>query len=76
MLLLANGRLDDGRVEGIGDQADDQVVLGDLGVQGTVVGDIEGDGGGILDTSRERFRVLESSASWRGVNMVKVVLIM
>ena len=53
MLLLANGRLDDGRVESIRDQADDQVVLGDLGVQRTVVGDIEGDGGGILDTGRE-----------------------
>ena len=33
MLLLADGRLDDGSVEGVGDQADDQVVLGNLSVE-------------------------------------------
>ena len=49
MLLLADGRLDDGGVEGVGDQADDEVVLGDLGVEGIIVGDIERDGGGSLD---------------------------
>lgn len=63
MLLLADGRLDDGGVEGVGNQADDKVVLGHLGVQGLVVGHIEGDGGSILDTGGERLGRLEGSAS-------------
>jgi len=53
MLLLADGGLYDGGVEGIGDQADDKVMLGDLGVEGLVVGDIEGDGGRVLDALRQ-----------------------
>jgi hypothetical protein len=32
MLLLSDGRFDDGGVEGVGDQADDKVVLRELGV--------------------------------------------
>jgi hypothetical protein len=67
MLLLSDGRLDDDGVEGVGDQADDKVVLGELGVQGLVVGDIERDGGGIFDTGRERLGGFESPASCRSV---------
>lgn len=53
MLLLTDSRLDDGSVEGVGDQGDDKIVLGDLSVEGLVVGDIEGDGGGVLDALGE-----------------------
>jgi hypothetical protein len=41
ILLLADGRLDDGGVECVGDQADDNVNLGDFSVEGLVVVDIE-----------------------------------
>jgi hypothetical protein len=41
VLLLADGRLDDGRVERIGDQADDDVNFGDFRIEGLVVVDIE-----------------------------------
>lgn len=68
MLLLSDGRLDDGGVEGVGDQADDEVVLRKLGVQGLVVGDIERDGDGVLDTDGERLGGFESSASCRNVS--------
>ena len=54
-------------MEGIGDQADDEVVLGELCVEGLVVGDIERDGRGSLDTGRESLGGLQSSASWTGV---------
>lgn len=65
MLLLADGRLDNGGVEGVGDQANDKVVLGDLGVEGLRVGNIERDGGGVLDADRESFGGLEGSAGCR-----------
>jgi hypothetical protein len=41
MLLLADGGLDDGRVVGVRDQADDNVDLLYLGVEGVVFVDIE-----------------------------------
>lgn len=63
ILLLSDGGLDDGGVEGVGDQADDEIMLGDLGVESLVVGDIERDGSSVLGTGRERFGRLESSAS-------------
>ena len=47
MLLAADRRLDDLGVVGVGDQADGQIVLGDLGVQGLLVVDIERNGVGI-----------------------------
>lgn len=53
ILLVADGRLDDGGVEGVGDQADDQVVLGHLGVQRLVVGHVERDGMRVLDALGE-----------------------
>ncbi len=68
MLLQSDGGLDDVDVEGVGDQADDQVVLRELGVQGLVVGNVKRDGGGILDTGRERLGGFESPAGCRGVS--------
>ena len=65
VLLLADGGLDDSGVEGVGDQADDKVVLGDLGVEGLVVGNIERDGSGILDAGRKSLSRLEGSAGCR-----------
>ena len=53
VLLLADSRLDDGSVEGVGDQADDEIVLGNLSIESLVVGDIERDGGGVLDALGE-----------------------
>jgi hypothetical protein len=53
MLLLADGRLDDLGVEGVGDQGDDEVVLGDGSVEGLCVVDIEGLRPGILDAGGE-----------------------
>lgn len=63
MLFQPDGGLDDIDVEGVGDQADDQVMLRELGVQGLVVGNIERDGVCVLDTSRERLGGLEGPAS-------------
>ncbi len=63
MLVLSDGRFDDGRMEGVGDQADDKVVFRELSVQGLVIGNIERDGGGILDTGRERLGGLNGPAS-------------
>lgn len=68
MLLLSDSRLDDGSVEGVGDQADDKIVLRKLGVQGLLVGHIEGDGDGILDTNRESLCGFKSSASCKWVS--------
>lgn len=65
VLLLTDGGLDDSGVEGVGDQADDEVVLGDLGVEGLVVGNIERDGSGILDAGGESLGGLEGSAGCR-----------
>lgn len=63
MLLLTDGGLDDGGVEGVGDQADDEVVLGNLSVESLVIVDVEGDGGGALDASGEGLGGLEGAAS-------------
>lgn len=65
MLLLADSGLDDSGVERVGDQADDEVVLGDLRVEGLLVGDVERDGVGVLDAGRERLGVLQSPAGCR-----------
>ena len=69
MLVLPDGALDDGGVESIRDERDDQIVLGDLGVEGLVVVYVEGDGVGILDTFREFLGALEGSAGFSGVSM-------
>lgn len=62
MLLLVDGGLDDGGVEGVGDQADDNIDLCDLGLEGSRVGDIERDGVAVLQTLTELLCRLESSA--------------
>lgn len=64
VLLLADGGLDDCGMEGIGDQADNQVVLANLSIQCLVVGHIEGNGGGMLNTLGERLGGREGSASF------------
>jgi hypothetical protein len=64
VLLLSDGTLDDGSVEGIGDQRDDKVVLGDLGVEGLLVVDIEGNGVSVLDALGKGLGALEGSASF------------
>lgn len=63
MLLLADGRLDNGSVEGVRDQADDEVMLANLSIEGLVVANVKGDGGGALDASRKGLSRLESTAS-------------
>jgi hypothetical protein len=68
MLLLSDCRLDDHGVVGIGDQADDKVVLRELGIQSLVVGNIERDRGSIFDTDRERLGGFECPASCRSVS--------
>ena len=65
MLLLPDSRLDHGGVERVGDQADDKVVLGDLGVQGLLIGHIERDGSGILDAGRKSLGRFQSPAGCR-----------
>lgn len=63
MLLLADGRLDDGSVESVRNQADDEVVLGNLSVKGLVVVDIKGNSLGEFDAVSERLGALNVSAS-------------
>ena len=68
VLLGPDGGLDDGRVPGVGDQADDEVMLGDLGVEGRVVAGIERDGGGALDAVGELLGRLKRAAGFRFVS--------
>lgn len=65
MLLLSDSRLDHSGVEGVGDQANDKVVFSDFGVQGLLIGNVERDGSGILDTGRKNFGGLQSPAGYR-----------
>ena len=65
MLLLPDGRLDNSSMESIGDQTNDKVVLGNLGVQSLRIGNIERDGSGILDADRKSFGGLQSPAGCR-----------
>lgn len=53
MLLGADSGLDDDGVESVGDQADDEVMLGELSIQSLVVGHIQRDGSGILNAGRQ-----------------------
>lgn len=63
MLLDGDGGLDDEGVEGVWDQRNDQVVLGNLLLQGLAVVDVEGDGAGVLEvTSDEFLGTVESAA--------------
>ena len=62
MLLGADGGLDDSSVEGVGDQADDQVVLRQGLVESSIIGNIKGDGLGVLEVPAELLGTLEGSA--------------
>lgn len=50
MGLGTDGRLDNQGVEGVRNQTDDNVVLRKLSIQGLLVGNVERDRVGILDT--------------------------
>lgn len=50
-------------MEGIRDQADDEIMLGNFGIESLLVGDIERDRGSTLDTSRQLLSTLQGSAS-------------
>lgn len=54
-------------MEGVWDQGDDEVVLGDGGVKGLCVVDIEGGGLGVLDAGGELLGGLEGPAGCREV---------
>lgn len=67
ILLLSDGRLDDGRVEGIRDQTNDKIVLCYSSVKGFQIGDIEGDWLCQLDTLGELLCVVKISAGWKAL---------
>jgi hypothetical protein len=69
ILLVADGRLDDGGVEGVGDQADDKIVLSNLSVESLVVGYVERDGVSILDTLGELLSAGEGAAGCVGIRV-------
>ena len=69
ILLVPNGRFDDDRMEGIGDQANDQVVLCDFRIESFIVRNIERNGFSILDSRRESFGTFEASACCTLVNL-------
>lgn len=64
ILLISDGGLDDGGVVCVGDQANDQVVLGNGSIESLFVVDVEGDGSGKLDALGELLGTFESSAGW------------
>lgn len=67
MLLGADGGLDDIGVEGVGDQGDGEVNLLQSLVKSSIVGDIEGDGLGVLEAFAELLSTLEGSAGCWGI---------
>lgn len=50
-------------MEGVWDQADDKIVLRNFGIEGFLVGDVDGDGMGILDSLGELLGAFKGSAS-------------
>lgn len=66
ILLVSDGRLDDGGVKSVRDQADDQIVLSDGSIEGLFVVDVERDGSGQLNALGELLGAFESSAGWEG----------
>lgn len=63
MLLGADGGLDDIGVEGVGDQGDGEIDLLQGLVKSSIIGDIKGDGLGVLEALAELLSTLEGSAS-------------
>jgi hypothetical protein len=68
MLLDLDGGLDDLGVEGVRNEGDDQVVLADLLLERIRVGDVEGDGAGVLETLGEGFGAGEGAAGFEAVS--------
>jgi hypothetical protein len=68
VLLLGDSSLDDGGVEGVGNQADNNAVLANLVLEGGLVGDIERDGAAVLEALAELLGRLEGTAGWNGVS--------
>ena len=64
VLLVANGGLDNEGVEGIRNQADYEVVLGNLLVQSFGIVDVQGDCVGSRETFDELSCVLNGPAGW------------
>jgi hypothetical protein len=62
MLLGLDSGLDDEGVEGVGNERDDQVVLADFLLERIGVGDVEGDGAGVLETLGEGFGAVKGAA--------------
>jgi hypothetical protein len=62
MLLGLDGGRDDGGMVGVGDQADNEVVFGNLGVESGFIRDIERDGSRTLDALAEFLRGLKGAA--------------
>ena len=62
MLLGLDGGLDDEGVEGVGNEGDDKVVLADLLLERIGVGDVEGDGTGVLEALGERLGAVKGTA--------------
>ena len=69
MLLDLDGGLDDDGVEGVGNEGDDQVVLGDLLLERIRVGDVERDGASVLETLGEGFGAGEGTAGFEEVSV-------
>jgi hypothetical protein len=68
VLLLGDSSLDDGGVEGVGNQADNNAVLANLVLEGGLVGDIKRDGAAVLEALAELLGRLEGTAGWNGVS--------
>lgn len=64
ILLGADSRLDDGGVESVGDQRDDQVDLLHGLVESGIIADIKGDGLGVLEVASEGLGTLKGTASY------------
>lgn len=64
ILLVSNSRLDDGGMESVRDQADDQVMLGDLGIQRLGVSNVERNRRRELHASGKTLGSLEGSACY------------
>lgn len=64
ILLLSDRRLDDGSMEGVRNQADDQVMLGNLGIQSLGIGNIERNRCRELHASGQALGSLEGSACY------------
>lgn len=64
--LGADGRLDNGGVESVGDQGDDDISLAKGIVKSSGIVDIKGDSLGVLEATRESLGTLEGTAGCIG----------